>query len=101
LGGRGCNIPSFEIFTSPDRRGTNGWIRFNQPLYRYGQIVKDITLHFKDGEIIEFDAKENRELLAEIIAIPNANKLGEFSLTDKKFSRIMKFMAETLYDENV
>ncbi len=70
-------------------------------MYRYGQIVKDITLHFKDGEIIEFDAKENRELLAEIIAIPNANKLGEFSLTDKKFSRIMKFMAETLYDENV
>ena len=101
LGGRGCNIPSFEIFTSPDRRGTNGWIRFNQPLHRYGQMVKDITLHFKDGEIVEFDAKENRELLAEIIAIPNANKLGEFSLTDKKFSRITKFMAETLYDENV
>lgn len=35
LGGSGRNIPSFEIFTSPDWRGTNGWIRFNQPLYRY------------------------------------------------------------------
>lgn len=32
LAGRGCNIPSFEVFTSPDWRGTNGWIRFNMPL---------------------------------------------------------------------
>jgi aminopeptidase len=33
LSGGGKNIPSFEIFTSPDWRGTNGTIRFNQPLY--------------------------------------------------------------------
>jgi len=33
-GGSGRNIPSFEIFTSPNWRGTKGWIRFNQPLYR-------------------------------------------------------------------
>ena len=39
LGGRGRNIPSFEIFTSPDWRGTEGWIRCNQPLYRYGNLV--------------------------------------------------------------
>src|SRR5690606_25440749 len=36
--GGGANIPSFEIFTSPDWRGTNGWIKFNQPLYRYGNL---------------------------------------------------------------
>ena len=36
-----------------------------------------------------------------MIASPNANKVGEFSLTDKRFSKITKFMAETLYDENV
>ncbi len=29
-----------------------------------------------------------------------ANKLGEFSLTDIRFSRIDRFMANTLYDEN-
>jgi aminopeptidase len=39
LGGGGRNIPSFEVFTSPDWRGTNGWIRFNQPLYYYGPKV--------------------------------------------------------------
>ena len=31
----------------------------------------------------------------------NADKLGEFSLTDKRISRITHFMAETLYDENM
>ena len=36
-----------------------------------------------------------------MIAVPNADKIGEYSLTDKKHSRITKFMGETLYDENV
>ena len=98
--GRGCNIPSFEIFTSPDRRGTNWWIKFNQQLYRYGQTISWISLTFKDGIVTDFDAETNKELLAEIIRIPNANKVWEFSLTDGRFSHITKFMAETLYDEN-
>jgi Leucyl aminopeptidase (aminopeptidase T) len=37
-GGRGANIPSFEIFTSPDWRGTEGKIYFDYPLYRYGNL---------------------------------------------------------------
>lgn len=36
-----------------------------------------------------------------MIATPNADKIGEYSLTDSRHSRITKFMAETLYDENV
>ncbi len=98
--GRWCNIPSFEIFTSPDRRGTNGRIKFNQPLYRHSQLITGISLTFKDGIIVDFDAETNKELLAEIIRTPNANKVWEFSLTDSRFSHITKFMAETLYDEN-
>jgi aminopeptidase len=53
LAGSGRNIPSFEIFTSPDWRGTNGWIRFNQPLYRYGSKVEGIQLWFKDGSCVK------------------------------------------------
>jgi len=49
LAGSGRNIPSFEIFTSPDWRGTNGWIRINQPLYRYSNKITGIELWFKDG----------------------------------------------------
>ncbi len=95
------NIPSFEIFTSPDRRDINWRIRFDQPLYRYGQMIKNIYLKFENGIIVDFDASENKELLKEIISIPNANKVWEFSLTDGRFSHITKFMGETLYDENV
>ncbi|HBB04694.1 TPA: hypothetical protein DCZ39_07565 [Patescibacteria group bacterium] len=68
-------MPSFEIFTSPDRRETNGWMRFNQPLYHFGQIIKDIYLKFENGIIVDFDASENKEGLKEMINIPNANKL--------------------------
>ncbi len=101
LGGRGRNIPSFELFTSPDWRGTEGWIRFNQPLYRYGNLVKGISLRFEDGRVVESSAEQNEPVLREMIATEGADKVGEFSLTDRRLSRITRFMAHTLYDENV
>jgi aminopeptidase len=101
VGGSGHNIPSFEIFTSPDWRGTNGWIYFNQPLYRYGNLVKGVRIEFKDGRVTGATAEQNEELITEMVATENADKVGEFSLTDRRFSRITKFMAQTLYDENV
>ncbi len=101
IGGRGANIPSFELFTSPDWRGTNGWIKFNQPLYRYGNLITGVELEFKDGRVIKSKARTNEKVLKSMIATENADKVGEFSMTDRRFSRITKFMAETLYDENV
>lgn len=50
-------------------------MRFNQPLYHFGQIIKDIYLKFENGVIVDFDASENKEGLKEMINIPNANKL--------------------------
>jgi aminopeptidase len=101
LGGRGRNIPSFEIFTSPDWRGTEGWIYCNQPLYRYGNIVRGIRLEFAGGRVVNASAQENERVLTEMIATEGADRIGEFSLTDRRFSRITRFMAQTLYDENV
>jgi aminopeptidase len=100
LGGGGRNIPSFEIFTSPDWRGTSGYIFFDQPLYRQGNLIKNIKLVFKDGLVVESSAGYGQNYLQELIKTPNSDKIGEFSLTDKRFSKINKFMAETLYDEN-
>ncbi|MGH2851844.1 MAG: aminopeptidase, partial [Solirubrobacteraceae bacterium] len=97
----GRNIPSFEIFTSPDWRGTEGWIAFNQPLYRYGNLVRGIRLEFVEGRVVKASAEENEALITEMIATDNADRVGEFSLTDRRFSRITRFMAETLFDENV
>lgn len=101
VGGGGANIPSFEIFTSPDWRGTEGWIKFNVPLYYSGNIVTGIELEFKNGKLTRAKAKKNEKLLKEMIANKDADKVGEFSLTDKRHSRITKFMAQTLYDENI
>ncbi|MDQ3099691.1 MAG: aminopeptidase [bacterium] len=100
LGGSGRNIPSFELFVSPDWRGTNGYIYFNQPLYRFGNRIRDIKLVFKEGVIIESSASENEQLLKDMIAVANADKIGEYSLTDSRMSRITKLMGETLFDEN-
>lgn len=101
LGGSCRNIPSFEIFISPDWRGTNGKIFFNQPLYRYGNVLRDIALEFKDGILVSATAAKGQEVLTSMVARKNANKIGEYSLTDKRYSRITRFMANTLYDENV
>ena len=95
LGGGGRNIPSFEIFTSPDWRGTNGHIFFDQPLYRSGNLIKNIRLEFKDGKVVNATAGYGQKFLEELIKIKNSDKIGEFSLTDKRFSKIPQFMAET------
>lgn len=101
LGGSCRNIPSYELFISPDWRGCEGKIAFNQPLFRYGNILRDISLEFKDGKLIYANAKVGDNVLQSMIKRENADKIGEFSLTDKRFSRITKFMANTLFDENV
>ncbi len=101
MGGSGRNIPSFEFFISPDWRGTKGHIQFTEPLYVYGNLVKDAYLRFENGLVVECRAAEGEKVLKEMIKQKNADKIGEFSLTDSRMSRITKFMADTLYDENV
>jgi aminopeptidase len=100
-GGSGRNIPSFEIFTSPDWRGTEGWVEFNQPVYRYGKKMDGIRLEFTNGLVSKAFAQEGNALLQEMFKTENADKLGEYSLTDKRMSRITHVMAETLFDENI
>ena len=68
LGGSGRNIPSFEIFTSPDWRGTEGTVAFTEPLYRYGSLIDGVRLRFERGEVVEASAARNEELLQAMIA---------------------------------
>ena len=62
--------------------------------------MRGIRLTFADGRVTEASAEENERVLIEMIATEGADRLGEFSLTDRRFSRITRFMAQTLYDEN-
>jgi len=100
VGGSGRNIPSFEIFTSPDCRVVEGDISFNQPLYRYGNLIKGVRLKFEDGKVAEVKADQGEDILKEMLLVKGADQVGEISLTDGRLSRITKFMAETLFDEN-
>ncbi|HMA67153.1 MAG TPA: aminopeptidase [Desulfosalsimonadaceae bacterium] len=101
IGVSGHNIPSFELFTSPDWRGTSGVYYADQPSYRSGNYVKGIRLEFQNGKVVKAGAEEGESFLKKQIAMDNgADKIGEFSLTDSTFSKIDKFMANTLFDEN-
>ncbi len=101
VGISGHNIPSFELFLSPDWRGTSGKYFANQPSYRSGNYVEGVKLEFEKGEVVKAEANIGEDFLKKQIAMDKgSNKLGEFSLTDKRFSKIDKFMANTLFDEN-
>jgi aminopeptidase len=101
MGVSGHNIPSFEIFTSPDWRGTEGTYYANMPSFRGGNYVEKVTLHFEKGRVKSMSADKGEDYLYETLNMDEgASQIGEFSLTDKRFSKINKFMADTLFDEN-
>ncbi|MFA6435045.1 MAG: aminopeptidase [Elusimicrobiales bacterium] len=101
LGVSGHNIPSFEIFTSPDWRGTNGMYYADLPAFRGGNYIEGIRIEFKNGRAVRVCADKGVDYVKKIMATDRgAAQLGEYSLTDKRFSRIDKFMADTLFDEN-
>jgi len=101
IGISGHNIPSFEIFHSPDWRGIEGEYFANQPSFRSGNYVEDVRLTFKEGNVVKKDAKKGRDFLIKQVSMDQgARRVGEFSLTDRRFSKINKFMANTLFDEN-
>jgi aminopeptidase len=101
VGITGHNVPSFEIFLSPDWRGTEGIYYADQPSFRNGNYVENVKLTFRKGEVAKSEAAKGGSFLAKQAALdPGAARVGEFSLTDKRFSRIDRFMANTLFDEN-
>ncbi len=101
LGVSGHNIPSFEIFLSPDWRGTEGVYYANQPSFRSGNYVENVRLVFERGTVTKVMAGKGKKFVEKQLAMDaGAGRVGEFSLTDRRFSRIDRFMADTLFDEN-
>ncbi len=101
IGISGHNIPSFEIFLSPDWRGTKGIYFANLPSYQSGNLVNNVRIVFKKGNAVQVTADQGEDFIRQQIKMDRgANKVGEFSLTDKRFSKIDRFMANTLFDEN-
>lgn len=98
-----ANVPTEEIFTSPNKFGTNGVVYSSKPLVYNGGVIEDLKLVFKDGKVVDAYSKSNQSLLDSIInSQPNMDYLGEVALVDydSPISNSNLIFYETLYDEN-
>jgi aminopeptidase len=99
------NLPTEEVFTSPDRRRADGTLRLTRPLVmpRAGVLVEGLVVEFADGRIVDATASSGLDaILAELDSDEGARSLGEVALLDKS-SRIRAagvIFHDTLYDEN-
>ncbi|WP_419787414.1 aminopeptidase [Pseudodesulfovibrio sp.] len=101
MGVSGTNIPSYEIYFAPDARGVEGTYYADQPSLRHGHLVLGASLDFSGGIAARAEAGRGDVFLQNQLYIDaGARRVGEFSLTDKRFSRVDRFMAHTLLDEN-
>ena len=98
-----CNIPSEEIFTSPNRFETCGIVYSSKPLVYNGFIIEDFWIKFNDGKVIDFDASKGRDILESIIKGDDTScYLGECALVpyDSPISNSGVIFYTTLFDEN-
>ena len=97
------NMPTEEVFTSPDRRRTEGTVRSTKPLALAGNIVRDLELRFDGGRAVEVNATAGAELIREQLRQDeNAALLGEVALVDgdSRVGRSGLVFLNTLFDEN-
>jgi aminopeptidase len=80
------NLPTDEVYTSPDRRRAHGVVRTTRPVQlTNGTIVRDLELVFRDGAIVQATAaKGEADVRAELDAHEGARHLGEIALVDQR-----------------
>ena len=97
------NIPSEEVFTMPDRYHIDGKVVSTKPLSYNGNIISKFELTFKDGQIIDYKADDNQDVLKNLIDMDKGTKsLGEVALIshDSPISNSGILFYNTLFDEN-
>lgn len=98
-----ANIPTEEVFSMPHRDRVNGLVYASKPLNYNGNVIEDFWFKFKDGKVVDFDAKKGREILENMLNMDEgARHLGEVALVpyDSPISNTNRLFFETLYDEN-
>lgn len=97
------NMPSYEIFTTPDYRTVNGVVFNSRPLVFQGNIIDDFYIEFRDGIAVKYKAKTGNEILKRLIEnYKNSNRLGEVALVNNNspISNTGIIFYNTLFDEN-
>ena len=97
------NVPTEEVFTTPDARRTAGTVRSTQPLALLGQIVRGLELQFANGRIVDVRAEAGADLVRGQLELDeSAPFLGEVALVDgtSRVGQTGITFFDTLYDEN-
>lgn len=98
-----ANMPTQEVFSSPDFRTANGTLVSSMPLVVNGVIVDNFKFEFKNGEMVSYSAEKGLETLESILSIDDGMKrLGEIALVDysSPIRQSGVLFYETLFDEN-
>ena len=103
IGSKKCsgerNIPDGEIYTCPVKNSVNGKITYNAPSVEQGVKHENVSLTFKDGEIIGFSGNHPDKLEAIFNTDEGARYVGEFSFGVNPY--IVKPMGDILFDEKI
>ena len=98
-----ANMPTEEVFTTPDMRRTEGFVRSTRPLALYGRIVKGLEVRFEGGRIVDVNASEGADVVrGQLETDDTAAFLGEIALVDgtSRIGQTGLTFFETLFDEN-
>jgi aminopeptidase len=97
------NMPTEEVFTTPDFRRTEGTVRSTRPLVLLGTVVRELQLRFERGRAVEVSAESGEDVVqTHMETDEGARMLGEIALVDGH-SRVGKAgitFFDTLFDEN-
>ncbi len=94
------NLPSGEVYVAPHPESTEGKILFDMPMMIRGREVEDVRLEFSDGKVVEFSAKRNEDLLADLLETDEgARRLGELGIGTNR--QIDRFTRNILFDEKM
>lgn len=97
------NLPTEEVFTTPDYRKTSGRVRATRPFFINGKLIEGLSLRFEKGEIVEFHAERGEETFSSYVhSDPGAKRLGEVALVgvDSPIFQMGHIFQEILFDEN-
>ena len=98
-----ANMPTEEVFITPDARRAEGTLSSTMPLSLGGRLIRDLQLTFEDGRIVQADAESGAEIVrSHLASIENADRLGELALVTKesRVGQTGKLFYNTLFDEN-
>jgi aminopeptidase len=97
------NLPTEEVFTSPDWRRAEGSVRSTYPLVAAGRRIEGLEVRFEGGRIVDVRAASGAEVVREQLATDEqAPHLGEVALVDgsSPVKQAGLVFSDTLFDEN-